>query len=387
MLGLAGAAAVATGITVASGGIASADDSIPDGLKPGGELDRYVKKLAAEDQFSGSFLLTHKRRKVLARSYGMADIEREIPHRSSTRYKLASVTKMLTATAVHKLAQQGKLEYGRPIGEYIDGFPSEVAEKVTIHHLLLHTSGLGDFHDLPGYKEASREWDSAAEVFDGTLDFIRKDELDFAPGAGSQYSNAGYCVLGGIIAAVSNQSYYDYMRRHVFEAADMDASDFYTKPQWRDDPRFAHPYFKDKETGEWVDKTDDQVYIELPAGGSFATCADMDRYAHALLDNELLSSPFTRIMLTPKQPMGGKQKPSGGKAQPPRTEFAGYGCSTGLVSGQWVHGFSGGTSPVPSTSIRIYPDIDWVSVILTNHDVGKVEEVNQLMQKLILGDR
>ncbi|ADD39871.1 serine hydrolase domain-containing protein [Stackebrandtia nassauensis] len=386
VLGLAGAATVAAGITVASSGIAEADSKVPDGLKPGGELDRYVKKLAAEGKFSGAFLLTHKRRKVLSRAYGMADAKAGVRNETDTRFKLASVTKMFTAVAINKLVQDDKVRYAEPIGKYIDGFSDEVAEKVTIHHLLLHTSGLGDFHDLPGYEEASRKWDTPDEVMNGTLDFIREDKLRFPPGAGWQYSNAAYCVLGGIIAAVSKQSYFDYVRDNVFEPARMRASDFYTRPQWQKDPKLAHPYFKDDETGEWVDRVDEQAYIGLPAGNSFATVGDMNRFANALLDAELLSRQFTHIMLTPKLPVGG-----GGKEPPPdpdkprMTGFLGYGTFSSLIGDQRVHGFSGGSQAGPSTSIDIYPDSDWVTVILTNRDPSTVPEVNKIITKHILG--
>ncbi|WP_284454761.1 serine hydrolase domain-containing protein [Actinomadura madurae] len=91
-----------------------------------------------------------------------------------TRFALGSVTTMFTAVAVHQLVRQGKLNYTDKVGAYLDGFPADIANKVTVHHMLTHTSGLGDHYHMPGYVEASRKWDTPDEVVNGTVGFIRK---------------------------------------------------------------------------------------------------------------------------------------------------------------------------------------------------------------------
>jgi CubicO group peptidase (beta-lactamase class C family) len=96
------------------------------------------------------------------------------------------VTKLFTAVAVAQLAQQGTVAYNGKLGTYLSGFPASVADTVTIHHLL-----------------------------------IRRSALEFPPGAGFRYSNAGYHVLGATVAQVTGQSYYDYVREHVFRAVGM----------------------------------------------------------------------------------------------------------------------------------------------------------------------
>jgi CubicO group peptidase (beta-lactamase class C family) len=78
-----------------------------------------------------------------------------------------------------------------------------------------------------------------------TMNIIRKVPLEFAPGTRHRYGNNGYDTLGAIVAAVSGQSFYDYVREHVFAAAGMTRTDFYTRPRWLTDRRIAHPYLLD----------------------------------------------------------------------------------------------------------------------------------------------
>ncbi|MDX6283020.1 MAG: hypothetical protein QOH03_4091, partial [Kribbellaceae bacterium] len=202
-----------TTAVLATGLPSSADQAggrMSDDLLPGGAFDRFVAAQAAAGTFSGSVLLTRRGRPVLARSYGMADKQRSVPNGPGTRFALASVTKLFTATAVAQLAQQGKLAYGATVGEYLTGFPAAIAGKVSIHHLLTHTSGLGDYHQAPGFWEKAATWTSRAAVMDGITDFIRQSALIAVPGVSWNYSNSGYHLLGAIVAQASGQSYYDY---------------------------------------------------------------------------------------------------------------------------------------------------------------------------------
>jgi CubicO group peptidase (beta-lactamase class C family) len=381
------------GGAVASGGAAlasfrgspsaRAEPRIPEELKPGGEMDRLIADLAAKDQFSGSVLLTHRKRPVLSRSYGMADKKTGMRIEPGTRFILGSITKMFTAVAVHRLARHGKLNYTDKLGDHLDGFPADIADKVTIHHMLTHSSGLGNHYTMPGYPEASRKWDSPDEVLGGTVDFIRKSDLAFPPGAGSQYSNSAYCLLGAIVAAASKQPYYTYMK-HVFRDAGMGDSGFFTKPQWRDDePTIAHPYYKRPGTSEWVDGLEEHTYIGLPSGGSFANCADMDRFAQVLMNDDLLGPNHTGLMLNAKIPKPVDES-SEEPPQPGTTTFAGYGSLTQLIDGRWVHGHGGGSTLGTSANLDFFPASGWATVVLTNYPDKTAKPIVDLARRLIL---
>jgi CubicO group peptidase (beta-lactamase class C family) len=108
---------------------------IPDSLRPGGELDTLVAKLAVEGRFSGTVLLTHRKKPVLARSHGMADKVRRISNgpdtvfaeRSIQHSNLGSITKTFTGVAIASLAEQNRVAYGATLGTYLDGFAPEIA--------------------------------------------------------------------------------------------------------------------------------------------------------------------------------------------------------------------------------------------------------------------
>jgi CubicO group peptidase (beta-lactamase class C family) len=397
ILGLMGAAPLAASGVLAAGGPAYADTGssrlgkVLDGLKPGGALDQFVAAQAAGDEFSGSLLLTYRGRAVLARSYGLADKQQAVPNGPNTRFALASVTKLFTAVAIAQLAQRGKVAYDGKLGDYLSGFPAEIADAVTIHHLLTHTSGLGDHMQIPGFWETAATWTSPEQVMDGTTAIIRQEQLAFRPGASNQYSNSGYHLLGAIVAQASGQSYYDYVRERIFAAAGMSGTDFYTRPQRLADRRIARPYVK-LPSGERVDNIGHTLFIGTPAGDAYATAADIDRFAQALLGEKLLSPAFTHITLSAKVPLGppmappGSPPPQGGTPPLPQATFQCHGPIGVLINNQWTLTFGGG-SPGASTSIDMYPDSGWVVVVLSNYDMGTVQPIAGMARKLIVGTR
>ncbi|MGW0662897.1 serine hydrolase domain-containing protein [Streptodolium elevatio] len=380
-LGLLGATSVAatTGVlTARATGSAAADaDShrVPKGLRPGGELDRFVAEQAAKDVFSGSLLITYRGRTVLSRSYGMADKARAVPNGPDTLFGLASVAKLFTAVAVAQLAQRGKLQYYDALGTHLDGFPAEIADRVTIHHLLTHTSGLGDYMGAPGYWATARTWTSVRQQMDDTGRFVRGETPAFPPGAGSRYSNSAYHLLGEIVARVSGQEYHDYVREHVFRAAGMDSADYYTLPQMRQDRRIAHGYYRPPGSADRIDNLDEQIFLP----GAFATCTQMARFAHTLWEKRLLNPAYTLLTLSPKLPT---PPPPG----PERlTVFGGYGPGATLTGDQWSYGHNGGASNGAAAELVFYPDSGYVTAILSNYEMESIRGIPSLARRLIIG--
>lgn len=330
-------------------------DRVPDSLRPGGELDRFIAALAAEGAFSGTVLLTHRKKTVLSRSHGMADKARGIPNGPDALFILGSITKTFTGIAIAQLAEQDKVAYGATLGTYLDGFAPEIADTVTVHHLLTHTSGLGDFHGEE-YFAAARGWDTEEEVWEGTMGFVRRLTPAFPPGAGNTYSNAGYFILGAIVAEVAGRSYYDQVREQVFKRAGMSGAEFHTSDEWRTNRRIAHPY-RELPSGERVDSIGLHLHMGLPAGGSFASAPDLVRFAHAFQENKLLDEDFTHIMASPKLPTSTQDN----------NQFLGYSMLAQRHNGQWVNGHGGG-SPGVSCKLEWFPESGWVTVVLANYD-------------------
>lgn len=386
VLSLAGAAPAALAIA-APAGADPGGAKVPGGLTPGGQLDKLAADLAGRDEFSGSLLLTHRGRTVLSRSYGMADKARGIPNGPETVYALASVTKVLTALSVVQLVERGKLSFDARLGTLLDGFAPGTGSAVTVHHLLTHTSGLGDFHQIPGFWAAARTWTSAQQVMDEITRMIRGMPIAFPPGSASAYSNAGYHLLGAIVAKVSGLSYYDYVRQNIFRPAGMSGADFYTKPQWLTDRRIAHPYTR-LESGERVDHIGERYFIGTPAGEAFGSCADLDRFTRALLGGELVGAPFLQLYIGGKVPMPapppGSPPGSPPPAGPPPVALQCYGPIGRVAGGQWMFGHGGG-SPGISTSIEVFPDSRWTVTVLGNYDPPAAQPIAGLARQLITG--
>jgi CubicO group peptidase (beta-lactamase class C family) len=396
-LGLLGAVPLTASGVLASSGVAEAvvessrTGKVPAALRPGGSFDRYIRDLAEQDTFSGTVLLAHRGRHVLARSYGMADKEKKIPNTTGTIYAMASASKAFTGLAVVQLAEQKKIKFYEKVGAYLDGFPKEIAEHVTVHQMLTHTSGMTDpTNSTP----QSHIYKSIKERIEDIARQARAQTLRFTPGTRKEYSSMGYEVLGELVATVSGQPFHTYVQEHIFAAAGMKSSAYYTRPEWLANERIAHPYMLQKD-GSRIDgvrnldkggttgvagSNSARAFIGSGGGNGFTTAPDMVRFATALRKNDLLKRAYTELYVNSKvsaAPMRG-----GGSPDPARGEaFHSYGPTSSIYNDQRYISHGGGIAG-GSTNWSIYLDLDWVTVVLCNYDLD-IETIIAQERKLI----
>ncbi|MDI6102380.1 serine hydrolase domain-containing protein [Actinoplanes sp. NEAU-A12] len=372
--GLAAAGAVAanplanSGASDAGATLAAPDRFPPDTL-PGGAYDRYVERLAAEGRFSGVVLLSHRGRTVLSRSYGMADKERGIRNHEGTAFTLSSAGKPFNAIAILQLAQRGRLQLSDPVGKHLSGFARDIAEKVTIHHMLSGTSGM----NTPD-QDIHRVFRSREEVHQYQERWARQAKLVATPGLPNTFHAGAETVVPALIVeAVSGMTYWDYVEENIFRRCGMTASAFYTRPQWLTDAHIAHPYMKLAD-GSYVDalrnldkgspyeyvlgRNPGRAFIDAIGDGGFATAPDLVRFARALGDGTVLDRPWADVLTAAKVPHG-------------PASFGAYGLAIDIVNGQWVFQRAGG-NPGVGANWSIYPDTGWVGVILANRDADGV---------------
>ncbi|GAA4937705.1 CubicO group peptidase (beta-lactamase class C family) [Nonomuraea thailandensis] len=372
--------AATTAATAGTAGTAAAAGSgrIPADLRPGGAFDRYIRDLAERDQFSGTVLLAHRGRHVLARAYGMADKDRRIPNEIDTIYAMASASKPFTGLAVVQLAQQRKIRFHDTVGDHLDGFPAEIAEHVTVHQMLTHTSGMTDpTNDAP----APHVFTSVEERNRDIAARARSQTLRFTPGTRKEYSSMGYEVLGELVAAVSGQPFHEYVREHVFERAGMADSAYRTRTEWLADERIAHPYMlqEDGSRADGVRHLDKggiggvkgsnsaRAFIGSGGGNGFTTAPDLVRFALALQRDELLKRAYTELYVNAK--VSGPPLRQGGPVDPRRGEaFHAYGPTASIYNDRRYVSHGGGIAG-GSTNWSIYLDLDWVAVVLCNYDL------------------
>ncbi|MBG6064344.1 serine hydrolase domain-containing protein [Micromonospora ureilytica] len=388
VLGLLGAVPLATGglLAVPASAHAGAEsdhrgsDPVPADLRPGGALDQLIAQSAATDRYSGTLLLLHNGRPVLSRTYGMADKEQSIPNRPDTIFALGSITKIFTGIAIGQLVQQGKVAYHEKLSAYLTGFPAAIGDTVTVHQLLTHTSGLADVARDSG--DVLRSWTSEAEVTRELLKLVQAAPLLFPPGTGYTYSNNGYITLAYIVAAVSGQSFYDYVRKHIFRPAGMISSDFYNRDQWDTNRRIAHPYAPPPSGGARVDNHLLDTYIGHGASGAFSTTPDLTAFVTALTGGKLLDTAYTWLATTPKFPAPPLPPKPGLPAQ---SLFECYGLSAVLVNDHWGLGHKGGTTMGISTALEWYPANGYVYVNLCNYEAGSTTPIDTQARLLITG--
>jgi D-alanyl-D-alanine carboxypeptidase len=257
----------------------------PQDAELGRGVGAFVDAKATSDDFAGVVLLAHEGRPFFSGAYGLSDRERRVRNTVTTRFNVASLGKMFTAVAIAQLVEAGALSYDVPVGRYLPDLPNdEIREKVTLHHLLTHTSGIPD---LPEEIFAN----PPAEL-SGYLTFLSTARLDFQPGEKRAYSNTGFVIAGLVIEASTGERYRERIRRKIFVPAQMRSTSF-------DPERVSSSYEKDEATKVAV-RTRVNEHRGGPHGGSYSTAADLMRFFGALRDGKLVSSATATTMTSPR---------------------------------------------------------------------------------------
>jgi len=319
------------------------------------ELEARLERDAAADRFAGTVLVARDGEVLFSEAYGLADREANQPNTLDTQFRIGSMNKMFTAVSVLQLVQAGKIRLDATVSEYIPDYPNrDVADKVTIHHLLTHTGGTGDIFG-PEYNARRTE----IRTHDDYVALYGNRAPLFPPGSRYMYSNYGMVLLGAIIEHVSGQSYYDYVTEHVYEPAGMSLSG--SEPESVDVPGRAVGYTRQQGSPAWSSTADSLGYRGSAAGGGYSTVGDLLKFAEALFDHKLLDAEHTELLITGKVESGGAM-------------YA-YGFADMRQDGEGAVGHSGG-APGMSGDLRIYPQTGHVVAVLSNLDPPAAPQIS-----------
>jgi len=228
--------------------------------------------------------------------YGQADVENEVPATAETVYRLASVSKPITAVAVMQLVEQGKLDLDAPVQKYVPSFPQK-PWPVTTRLLLGHLAGIRQYAD--GEFESTRHYATLADA----LDVFKDDPLAQEPGTRYLYSTYGYTLVGAVVEAASGATFGDYLRRNVFEPAGMAGAR--VDDVFEIIPHRAQGYQTGPAGGLLNSGLTDTSY-KIPGGGLCATAPDLARFAIALWKGTLVRPETRRQMFTTQRTRDGK---------------------------------------------------------------------------------
>lgn len=311
------------------------------------KVQDLMKRLCDRDIFSGAVLIAKGDVILYSHACGEASKRFHVPNDIDTKFNLGSMNKMFTSTAIVQLAEKGKLSFQDPMSKYVDEtwLPEEITSKVTIHHLLTHTSGLGSYFNET-FMNGSRARFRTLEDF---KPLVKDEKLAFEPGKRFRYSNTGMFFLGVVIESVTGQSYFDYIRENIYKPAGMTNSDSYEM----DNPveNLAIGYYRDKDSPYgWKNNLYLHVIKGGPAGGGFSTAVDLHRFGMALLSGKLVSQESLKVMW--KDYSG---------------EFYGYGFRLDDGPLGKIVGHSGGF-PGINANLDIFVDAGYIVAVMSNYD-------------------
>jgi len=307
------------------------------------EADKLIKKALPNNEHGLAILITQGDDVVYEKYVGYADVKAKREVDANTTFRIGSVTKQFTAAGILKLVEQGEIKLDDPLSKFIKDFPQ--GEKVTIHHLLTHTSGIKSYTDEEGFLEKVNKPITA----DDLANHIKTLGYDFEPGDKWKYNNSAYFLLGYIIEQESGMSYGEFLNKHFFKPAEMNNTGIYdnSKSYKREALGYMSENGKVKESLNW------DMSHAGGAGNMYSTVSDLIKwnefvFSEKALSNEVLKKAHTPVML------------NDGSSHP-----YGYGWGVGHFRGQKQIAHSGGLHGFLSF-LGYYPEIG-ASIAITSN--------------------
>ena len=329
------------------------------------EIEAYLQAYLDNGYFIGSVLVDCAGEILLSKGYGMANLEHNIPNRPQTKFRLASVTKQLTAAAILKLQEQNLLKVNNSLATYLPNYPH--GEQITIHQLLNHTAGIPNYTSFDDYQTKKR----LATKLDDLIAWFSDRPLEFTPGDRFSYSNSGYVVLAKIIESVSNQSYANYLQQYIFNPLGMNDSGYD-----RQETILKNRASGYVSTGEGYQNAE---YIDMSvpsgAGGIYSTVEDLSKWTRSLYTDVVLnqSSRNTMFASTVKVP-----------TEEDEQAYYGYGWFIDIQHDLDRISHDGGIDGF-RTHLARYPNEQIAIIVLSNLATSPVAKIGRDIAAILLG--
>ena len=333
-----------------------------------GTLLERIDQLAADSmeatQTPGiSVAVQHRGELILARGYGLADVENRVPATEHTVYRIGSVTKQFTAAAVMKLVEKGKVALDDPMTKYFPDYP--VGDfHITVGQLLDHTSGIKGYTEMPAFWEQGR-LDLSHEQM---IELFSAEPYEFEPGDRYQYNNSGYYLAGLLVEKASGKSYAEYLAETFFRPLGMRESHYlYNDPIV---PNRAEGY----RVEDGVLLNDEPLSMHLPfaAGALGSSVLDLVRWTVALGAGDVVGPEGLEAMTTRRRLPGGEE--------------IGYGLGlfVGEMAGRRLIEHAGGINGFLS-QLAWYPDDDLIVAVLANSLPAEPGPLQARIARAVLG--
>ncbi len=251
------------------------------------KIDSLLQPMFEEEEPGGVFLVSKDCEPIYRKAFGKSNIELDVNMMPENVFQIGSITKQFTATAIMMLEEQGKLNLSDAISKYIPDYPN--GSKITIHHLLTHTSGIKDFTKMKSIMGIAKKDMTPKEL----VDFFKDETVDFLPGAQFSYNNSGYVVLGYIIELVSGNTYKDFIETNIFEKLEMNNSRYASDREIVKNRAYGY-----HNKGMFTNKMQVSLSIPYASGSLMSTVDDMLKWQNAINDNLLLNEKTLQKVFT-----------------------------------------------------------------------------------------
>jgi CubicO group peptidase (beta-lactamase class C family) len=309
-------------------------------------IDATIAPHFKPDEPGAAVIVVKDGKTIFRKAYGTANIEKGVALDPQMPFRLGSITKQFTATGILMLAEQGKLAVTDDLTRYLPDYPTH-GKKITLEHLLTHTSGIRSYTDMPGFGAIMQKDMTVQQM----IDFFKNEPLQFEPGERYAYSNSGYFLLGAIIEKVSGMSYAAFMSKHIFEPLGMNDTAY--EGHERTAARRVEGYARGK--NGFFPAAAISMTQPYAAGALISTVDDLARWDAAIREGKLLTRASWEKAFTPFKLNNGQ------------TTAYGYGWSLRKLRGHAVIDHGGGINGFVTHAMRLPNDNLYIAVLM-NHN-------------------
>lgn len=254
-------------------------------------LAEYLEAHHTHRRWSGTALIAEDGKIVYRGAFGLANADWKLPNALDTKFRVGAITKQITAMLVLLLVQEGKLELDVPIGRYLPRLPAETGDRVTIHQLLTHTSGIPRFQSRSGWQHDVLRHHTAAEF----VSEFCSSPLEFEPGTAFAHNNSGYFLVGAIVEAVTGQTYAQALRQRVLDPLQMNDTGYDDQSAVLENRAVGYEdMLGQRRVAPFTDMSN-----HFASDGLYSTVGDLWKWEQSLRSQTLLTGELAQRMFTP----------------------------------------------------------------------------------------